>query len=73
MAALWQGAPEQGGVGLSISKRFGPTEINAIYTQDLYSKNAAEGNRLWLNVSFPLGGPDSSVERSERVGSSDET
>lgn len=54
---LVNGRSKQGGVGLSVSKRFGATEINAIYTQDLYSENAAEGNRLWLNVTMPLTKP----------------
>ena len=50
---------KQGGLGLSVSKRFGPVELNAIYTQDLYSENAAEGNRLWINLTMPLGSPPS--------------
>jgi hypothetical protein len=54
---LVAGRARQGGLGLSATKRFGPVEFNAIYTQDLYSKNAAEGGRLWINLTVPLGGP----------------
>jgi hypothetical protein len=54
---LVAGRAKQGGIGLSATKRFGPVEFNAIYTQDLYSENAAEGNRLWINFTLPIGGP----------------
>ena len=49
---------KQGGLGLSATKRFGPVEFNATYTQDVYSENAAEGNRLWINFTVPIGGPE---------------
>ncbi len=50
------GKAEQLALGLGFTHRFGPVELNVNYTKDIVHKNTVAGDRLWLNVTLPLGG-----------------
>lgn len=50
------GRANRAGIGLSVTKRFGPVEMNVAYTHDVVHENTTAGNRLWLNFGIPLGG-----------------
>lgn len=50
------GRSEQHGIGLGLSKRFGPMEVNVNYVHDFHVKNVAGGDKLMVNFSMPLGG-----------------
>ncbi|MBC7143935.1 MAG: transporter [Thioclava marina] len=47
---------EQAGLGIGFSKRFGPVEANVNLTHDVHVRNTVGGNKLWLNVTMPIGG-----------------
>lgn len=51
------GRANRAGVGLSVTKRLGPVEVNLSFTHDVVHENTTAGNRLWLNFGIPLGKP----------------
>ena len=46
--------PEQYAVGGSVIHRFERTSIQFMITQDVFSRNAIQGTKAWLNVSYKL-------------------
>ncbi|MBN9055158.1 MAG: transporter [Rhizobiales bacterium] len=49
------GKAEQLGLGLGVTRQFGPVQANLIYTRDVIHRNTLGGNRLWLNFTVPFG------------------
>lgn len=45
---------EQAAAGLGVTHRFGAVETNVNFTRDFYVRNAAGGNKLWVNLSVPF-------------------
>ncbi|WP_067735808.1 SphA family protein [Novosphingobium naphthalenivorans] len=50
-----QGKAEQAAVGLGFTRRFGTIEANLNVTQQVYTRNAVDGTKVWLNILVPLG------------------
>lgn len=48
---------EQYGIGLGVTKRFGPMEVNLNYVHDFRVRNTAGGDKLLINFSMPIGKP----------------
>lgn len=46
--------PEQYAVGGSVIHRFERTSLQFMVTQDVFSRNAIQGTKVWLNVSYKL-------------------
>ncbi len=42
------------GLGVGYSKRFGPTELNVNFLQDVSAKNEAGGTKIQVNLFMPL-------------------
>jgi len=49
------GKAEQLGLGLGVTRRIGAAELNVNFTKDIEHKNTVAGDRLWVNVTLPLG------------------
>jgi len=49
------GKARQLAVGLSVTKRIGKVDVNAMYTHDVYHYNTLGGDKFWLNFTVPLG------------------
>lgn len=47
-------APEQYAVGGSVIHRFEKTSVQFMVTQDVFARNAIQGTKVWLNVSYKL-------------------
>jgi len=52
---LTAGRAEQLGLGLGVTKRFGPLNVNVNLTKDVYVRDTVGGTKLWLNLILPLG------------------
>lgn len=50
------GRAEQYGIGLGVSKNFGPMELNVNYVHDYHVENTSGGSGLMINFTVPLGG-----------------
>ncbi|MGO4893730.1 SphA family protein [Flavobacterium sp. W21_SRS_FM6] len=48
------GRASSSGIGISLTKQFGPINLNVMYTTNLETKNSGGGERIWLNVVIPL-------------------
>jgi hypothetical protein len=46
--------PEQYAVGGSVIRRFERTVLQFMVTQDVFSRNAIQGTKVWLNLSYKL-------------------
>lgn len=51
------GRAEQYGIGVGLSKRFGPMELNVNYVHDYHVRNTAGGDKLLINFTTPIGKP----------------
>lgn len=49
-----QGKAEQIGLGIGVSHRFGPVDVNLNITDDVHVRNAVGGPKFWLNLSMPI-------------------
>jgi hypothetical protein len=47
-------APEQYAIGGSVIHRFERTSVQFMVTQDVFARNAIQGTKVWLNVSYKL-------------------
>jgi hypothetical protein len=53
------GHAEQYGIGVGLSKRFGPMELNVNYVHDYHVRNTAGGDKFLVNFTTRLGKPPS--------------
>ena len=47
-------SPEQYAVGGSVIHRFEKTSVQFMVTQDVFARNAIQGTKVWLNISYKL-------------------